>query len=545
MTNAGVYRLIANNGRLDRMLSADEFLSRRLKRIAEVRAYEGHDPTPTLLDIEKTHVLFVNSYFKPFVNITNEYSKTSPQGAVNFGNKNVQFSIPQQGDFFSDMMFHVRTNAVTGDAGETWRWCAYPGERLLEKVYFHVNNNPLDDYTKEDYVFFRNFELSTDKKRAYDRCAGQQELKKAQVVPAGDLSGGALSLLGVGGFGSASALAAGTTGLWVEASNGYQTAKSPAGHSATTRHERTDILEVMMPLLFWFNRDVRLAIPSVAIPYGQRFINVEVSQFADLARGVAVVNSGDAVNGTTGAASTAADNLSGGSTIPTFDLYINNLYVQPEIHDIFIRRIGFTLIRVHRRQKTRTTSLSNSKELLNQLKWAVEYMYVGFRSVDNGTSADSSAYLDGWYKFGEVTSLTTGVALPGGTTAVSLHAMFQNQRPLVNKLGVTAQGIDLYRDMPLKMFNSYIPLVNGDRVKAPEDECAYMVTFCLHPGQAQPSGHINVSRSREFYLEFDNTVTSAQRNLGTSAGGVDLFVHACCNNFLLVSDGSAVIRYST
>jgi hypothetical protein len=534
------------------MLSADEFLRRRLTRIAEIRAVNGLDPTPTLLDIEKTHILFVNSYFKPFANIAYEYSKTTPTGAVNFGNKLVQFSIPQQGDFFADMAFHVRTAAVTSGTDETstWRWCSYPGERLLEKVYFHVNNNPLDDYTKEDYVFYRNFELPCDKRRAYMRCAGQQELKKAKVVPAGSVDSHT-AIPGVGGYGSgAESLLGGqnsTTSVWVEVTNGYQTAKTTVGHAATTNHERTDILEVFMPALFWFNRDVRLAIPSVSIPYGQRFVNVEVASFTDLAQGLAIDSAGPAGGTSTSEAVAMGTDLTAGSTIPTFDLYINNLYVQPEIHDIFIRRIGFTLIRVHRRQKTRVTSLSNSNELLSQLKWAVEYMYVGFRSVDNGDTAATEEYLDGWWKFGNVSDVVTGVLLPSqgsaaGTTAI--HAQFQNSLPLVNKLSVTAQGIELYKDIPAKMLNSYIPLVYGDKVTSPEDENAYMVNFCLHPGHAQPSGHINVSRSREFYLAFDNAV-SAQRNVGSSAGGVDLFVHACCDNFLLISDGSAVIRYST
>ncbi len=36
-------------------------------------------------------------------------------------------------------------------------------------------------------------------------------------------------------------------------------------------------MEVMIPLNYWCNLDPRLAIPSVAIPYGQRFIDITIN----------------------------------------------------------------------------------------------------------------------------------------------------------------------------------------------------------------------------------------------------------------------------
>ena len=33
------------------------------------RQNPGGDPTPTLVDIERTHILFVNAHFKPFAAI--------------------------------------------------------------------------------------------------------------------------------------------------------------------------------------------------------------------------------------------------------------------------------------------------------------------------------------------------------------------------------------------------------------------------------------------------------------------------------------------
>jgi subtilase family serine protease len=138
--------------------------------------------------------LYVNSHFKPFAAIGYEYNKVVPNaGNPTFG-ADVTFSIPQFGDFFSDMVVNAvlspvactagtvpslpayigldsqstaggistsyTNNALTGvctryryryvDANGTLvqpaaaatnfiRYCEYPGERLFAKVKFEVN----------------------------------------------------------------------------------------------------------------------------------------------------------------------------------------------------------------------------------------------------------------------------------------------------------------------------------------------------------------------------------------------------------------------
>ncbi len=54
---------------------ATELLNQRIQDISCARAKSGLDPTPTLSDIEKTHVLFVNAHFKPFASIGFEYNR--------------------------------------------------------------------------------------------------------------------------------------------------------------------------------------------------------------------------------------------------------------------------------------------------------------------------------------------------------------------------------------------------------------------------------------------------------------------------------------
>jgi hypothetical protein len=53
------------------------------------------DPTPTLVDIERTHILFVNAHFKPFAAIGYEYNKVQPAAGNPVYGNGVQFSIPR------------------------------------------------------------------------------------------------------------------------------------------------------------------------------------------------------------------------------------------------------------------------------------------------------------------------------------------------------------------------------------------------------------------------------------------------------------------
>ncbi len=63
MATGGIFQLITNDGKQDRMLMATALLNKRLLEIERMRARNPQikDPTPTLVDIERTHVLFMNA----------------------------------------------------------------------------------------------------------------------------------------------------------------------------------------------------------------------------------------------------------------------------------------------------------------------------------------------------------------------------------------------------------------------------------------------------------------------------------------------------
>ena len=74
------------------------------------------------------------------------------------------------------------------------------------------------------------------------------------------------------------------------------------------------------------------------------------------------------------------------------ELYVNNIFLQPEIHDIFLNRIGFTLIRVYRYHDRTVTNQNSGQEHLLQIKWPIEYIFLGFKSEWNTSDRNPMYY---------------------------------------------------------------------------------------------------------------------------------------------------------
>lgn len=644
MATGGIFQLITNDGKQDRMLMASELLRTRLAAITAARTANPaiQDPTPTLLDIEKTHIMFTNAHFKPFAAIGFEYNKTTASSGNSQLGSDITFSIPQFGDFFHDMVLYVQLKqpvmtVTAADASNQplMRWCPYPGERLLETCEFEVNGNPLDKYYNDDVNFHREFSVAPNKLTGWKRCMGQEETELGFVDQPNWVGSGVAPSSIVHRIATAS-------------HSGDQT---PTGQKDVSQYK-----EMLVPLLFWNCNDVRLSVPSVAIPYGQRFIK------CSLATGDKLCNLVPRGTGTWTDAGIGGS-LDYSNMLQNIVLYINNIFVNPEVHNIFIKRIGFTLIRVHRRQ-TLNADQSTADVLLNQLKWPIETLFVGMK-IKNYNASDSATrrqYLNVWHKFSQVTltsratqgwkagkttlkdaayvlptstfnvsgsatsllrltasvgtantnefpgiasgdsltiALTAGntapdvvatvtfqvarvvnsdngtTVVPGylefttpiglatvsgtpaavlgvsdvtitaatasvsGQTAADLTSTVEVATKTVDTITISAHGIPIYNGLNSKFYNAYLPYhFGGANVNTPEDIGAFMINFNLYPGTYQPSGHINVSRAREFYIAYTSSVISTAL-VGT------LVVVASAINFLLISDGSAVLRYST
>jgi hypothetical protein len=590
MATGGIFQLITNDGKQDRLLMATSLLKQRLESVAKVRAKNPRvrDPTPTLKDIEMTHILFMTPHFKPFAAIGYEYNKVQVQAGTATLGSEVTFSIPQFGDFFHDMLLHVKLNQpeLTATAPEDsdqplMRWCHYIGERLMKKVKFEVNGNPLDEYDYHATNMHREFLVQPNKEIGWNRCVGQEIPHEGYWDQPNWVRNG-VAPAGV------------THRLGLTMSDGNQTPTA----------QKTDVVELFIPLLFWCNKDPRLAVPSVAIPYGQRFITIELATQSEL---VGMFPRGSSTWANPGGT------MSTTNIVNKIELYINNIFVNPEVHDIFIKKIGFTLIRVHRKQ-IYNADKATEDILLQQLKWPIETLFVGMKIADYNSSVEETRrqHLDKWYRFSKITPTIRGkdgwysyrkqvltgtsVALTAATGAVlgvatlfatevavgdvlvieggqysvktvtddlnivvtsvsvadiapttefylfkkmSQTGTFEVCDPTMDEVSIKAHGIPIYNSFPIRFYNAYTPYhYGGHNIRTPNDCGALMIPFNLYPGTYQPSGHINVSRAREFFLEYTSSVIDS-----TTRG--TLVVIASAINFLLISDGSAVLRYTT
>ncbi|HEY1645997.1 MAG TPA: hypothetical protein VGF75_06575, partial [Candidatus Saccharimonadales bacterium] len=90
---------------------ATQLLKDRICDIIDARESAGlEESLPTLKDLEKTHIIHFQSKFKPFVALAYEYQQVKPQSGASSlvsGTSTLTYSIPQFGDFLSDMVLNV------------------------------------------------------------------------------------------------------------------------------------------------------------------------------------------------------------------------------------------------------------------------------------------------------------------------------------------------------------------------------------------------------------------------------------------------------
>ena len=705
MSTGSVFKLIANDGKADNLIMATALLRHRIAAIVQERScMPGPDDklTPTLADIERSHILYVSAHFKPFAAIGFEYIKVRPSSGAPTLGSGIQFSIPQFGDFFHDMVCRVRLNpvaantfttppqangtpdtptlfpfngfdtlgndslnsynlvdpygnivvagnfyaptgktaqavqllhwinamidtynsfeptaatyidetgtgnleiALPGAEYDTWyatiserygdfnnsnpvsmqlnsmiqylidgvdepadpvicrnytNYCEYPGNRFFDLVKFEVNGNPLDQYSSNVPVMLEKFCVAPNKRIGYNKLVGQENVMpgyRAQVVadvqdedvgntPAGILRPTLFSVPQNGGPVVTAALNEYQRQFdvpreLVEIVNGPQTPKP-----------QQPALELWIKLNFWFCSRVQESIPSVAIPFGQRYISMEITQQSNLVYEYPALYLETIAGGNMSYTPVPITAGLGALTIDKIELYVNNIFVNPEIHDIYIKRIGFSLIRVHREQ-VQAGGSNKTEHLLSSLKWPIEYMFAGFQPTWNIAAANSNGWRD-WHRMTRMIDAQTDERLlaifslydasaDAAVTASSnigqiCPSHYWLPVPTCDSVSLVSHGITIFDAFSDTMFNSYMPLqYGGAAINTPEDPGALFINMSLFPRSYQPSGHINLSRARETYL---NRTTSY-------SGDVMLKVVAIAINFLLISDGSAVLRYST
>lgn len=508
-------------------------------------------------------------------------------------------------------------------AGVTYRnfvrYCEFPGNRLFTGVRFDVNGNPLDQYTSEAATMLEKFTVTPNKREGYNRLVGQENPVEGYrpltvgTVTDADSAHTPNSVITRAQQGQSNQ----TVALFGNGTNSYDITDStiaitpldsPGITTVAVSREKVQVmvgpqtpqpiqapLEIWNPLRFWFNSDVRQSIPSVSIPFGQRFITIDLaaqslmatevpSIFVETITEIPNTATPPAANTTVTRTSTKAPLFYQlGITdisVEAMEMYINNIFMNPEIHDIYIKRIGFSLIRVYRLQTQVCNQQGGDERLLSQLKWPIEYMWLGLRPKWNTTDitttggAVTGGNVNVWRDWHRLTFNVSGkyyrtclasvpafitdtdpvanaappslvartptsVALLNSAITDTMPTEYYLPVPTVDTMSLTSHGVTLYDNFQDLMYNAYIPATyGGTNLQTPSDPGALMINFSLFPRTYQPSGHLNLSRARETYVAWTTKYVS-------SSSPATLVVVALAINFLLVTDGSAVLRYST
>ena len=491
------------------------------------------------------------------------------------------------------------------------RYCEYPGERLYNNVDFKVNGNPLDNYNYETMTMLRKFKIGVDKLDGYKRLVGQETEYQGYSAPIRctvrnyDLVDKSQPHL----LSDGTAAPTNTNAAWLarhfprSAHQITPDTNNPNLYQDVIRKSlkctrgpqspkyRQPELEIWIPLQFWFCNDVRISFPSLAVPFGQRTISIGLCESEDLVCEVpgiyirqVIYNKNEVARSSPDAGFSSTIDASHNTTITyrpyyikgavstlrinTMELYANNIFLQPEIHDIFLNRIGFTLIRVYRYQDRSVSNNNAGKEQLLQIKWPIEYIFLGFKP-DWNTNKENPMYYRDWHRFGRVLDVNSdnpnrttsmfqsidtddgsGENTPNNTATNTISTVTSSigqiipdsyaiDLPVVKEISVNAHNIKFHENTSELFFNSYIPFHYGHKtIVTPKDRGVMMINFSLFPGMYNPSGHLNMSRAREFFIGWTTDYITATNT-------AKMVVVAIAINFLLISNGNAILRYAT
>jgi hypothetical protein len=446
---------------------------------------------PSFNDISNSHFIFLNSQYKPFVECSFHYLKTSSNTKPVFGSS-IEVVVPNDGNFLSDMALHIQlADLKPQDPNDKVRYVDYLGHKLIKKIQLLIDNNLIDEYPGEYYNVYYNLFLQNDKKKSWLNCIGQEVPVDAILIqdPVND------------NFREKKLIY-----------SGYQTLKP--SH---------DTIDLYIPLLFWFNTNKKYAFLN-NFPFGRVVIKIE---FEDVSK---IITCLDVSN----------DIYHERFITPAFtecELYSNHIYINDDVKDIFIAKLGFTLIRTHLFIKKILDKNKDRISLSSDLKYPIEDVCIYARPDINETGIDS---LNLWHK--NSIQVIRNIRVPVIYTSNGIEKLGMNdityydELPIFNTLGLSVNNSSVHGSNNPIFFQSYIPLISGEYVNSNNNNY-YFIPYNLFPRKFQPSGYVNMTKSRDIYFEYTS-------NLLEAWSPINLYVHATAINFIVYNNNTAMLNFS-
>lgn len=447
---------------------------------------------PTFNDINETHFLFINYQYKPFVEFGFNYIVTNVNSKPTYGNE-LEFNVQSNGDFISDMMIFIRLSELKAfDENDRVRYADFIGHKILKKCQFVISNNILDEYDRELYNIHYNYHIPNDKKNAWLKCIGQEIPITGTLIsdPVNDEIKEIKTIC-----------------------NGYQTLKK--------KHSK---LDMFIPLLFWFNKDIRLALPNHIKPAGQVKIRIELENANNLMNSIDVVN----------------DEYNQNFSIPDIEicsLYTKHIYVNTDIQDIFISKLGINLIRIYKKVEKQLL-VNNDSISLKELKFPMESLYIFARPESNEIGIDN---FQTWH-LNSILNLsyvkTPIIYKINGIDTLGINTIkYYDEIPILDSLKFEFNESSSYGTQLIGFYDGYLPYISGNNIMSNNNNI-YYIPYTFMPNSIQPCGYANLSKTREIYLEYSSSVIEDNKP-------IKLYIYATTLNFVIITKNAATLKYLT
>lgn len=462
MSTAGLFIININTKSKQRViLLRQNMLYQRLKKIQQERCKRGVNPVPLLSDIARTHELFFDSQFKPFVTMAYEYERLKLfEGTAQFGNS-VSFQLTKKGHMYLDMAIHMRVQgAVTTSTLDKCRHVPFLGHHVISNFEFRTENLLIDEYTNDWMTMYYNHKLKPDKRTQWKRCVAQEVPQPATVVlnPGVDNYREQRYIL-----------------------DGPQSEKSNHG-----------IIDIWIPLLFWFNEGPGTALPASLLPHGQTFITLTLANVGNLADVVTYTGPGTFTP----------------PSILDMNLELNHIYLTPRLGTIFEERARVRIARIHRTQTSPISTITGSVKL-NDIKFPVECLYFGIK-LNNQVVPDFGKFHRVNVVSIPATSSIPNPLPPPTYSLITTQIMYRQAQEILTEIKLRTKGdIELYSNKPAQFYSRYLPLYYERN--SPEDIGIHIVPFSLYQNLIQPSGFLDFSPIKDStYIDYSSNLTGGE-----------------------------------
>lgn len=506
----GIFILKKLNNEQDKLLLAPEKLYKRLAEIKKQKTNKLFEflrtqkkqisattrdelTSPTLDDVRKTHRTFLTMEYKPYVAFGKCYQKILAENSASSftteSKSTLRFVIENFGQFVSDMCVHIKLQAIGENGGNIrYKYCDFPGVKLCKETSFEVDRMPIDRYSNIEAIMKQNYEVRDY--MGFCRCVGHSQSIEA-ICYDSDNQVDEIRMI----------------------KNGYQTLKSRQGE-----------LDLWIPLMFHMNMDPNSPFPMFRARTRQKAISIVLCDFNEF---VGAFNENDERIAFPG----------GKLNILACELYVNNIFFDQQIADIYKHSINQIIFTQHRKMSTMTNKTEGSFSLA-ELKLPIEHIYFGFMPVENKTT------LEHWYKFARINTehinaVTTIDNSPDPPKLITKQLRYYTMSNIANLISFKADKIDFLKDYPFAFLTSYLPHINNKhgRINSPTDSGLALLSFAHMIDDTDVYGYINGANVKEFYLEWKDCNTSIQ-------SPVELVLSAKIVNSLEMTGKTAYIRFA-